>query len=238
MIKAVLLDLDGTVYEGNRLITGADEAIRIMRDRGLKVIFCTNNSSRPRNRIAKKIEKMGIPCEKGDVVSSGFIATEYAKSLGTDRLYLCGSDDLRKEFIKNDIHMCEPEDCETLIIGMDTDFDYGKMTMGVRAALHAERIVICNKDRLFPTESGPKPGSGAIVASILSAVDRKEDTILGKPGTAMMKYISETTGFGADEMVVIGDSPGSDGAMAKAYDSTFICVSPEHPLIDAVTRLP
>ena len=31
VIKAILLDLDGTVYNGNKMIDGADKAIKNMR---------------------------------------------------------------------------------------------------------------------------------------------------------------------------------------------------------------
>lgn len=232
MIKAVLLDLDGTVYEGTRLIPGADEAVDIMRDMGLKVIFCTNNSSRPRSKIASKLRGMGIPCEEGDVVSSGFMAMEYAREHGLRKVYLCGSNELRMEFIENGIDICDAESCENLIIGMDSTYDYEKMTLGVRAALRAERIIICNRDRLYPAEDGLRPGSGAIVSSILSAAGRTEDVILGKPCTAMMEYVSRTISLSADEMLVIGDSAESDGAMASAYGSGSALVGNDLSLLE------
>lgn len=237
MIKAVLLDLDGTVYEGTRLIPGTDEAIRVMREKGLKVVFCTNNSSKSRISIAKKLVGMGIPCGKEDVVSSGFIAIEYAKNLKESKICLSGSDEIRGEFVKNGISLCEPEECEILIIGMDIEFDYPKMTYAVRAALNAKKIIVCNKDRLFPTETGPKPGSGAIVGSILSAVDREEDLILGKPNTPMLEFISKTMGFEPEEMLMVGDTPSSDGAMAESYGSRFLLVSPERTVYDSIDEL-
>ena len=88
-IKAVILDLDGTVYEGNRLIDGADSAIEFMRRKGLKVIFCSNNSSRPAADIAKKLNSMGIPCTEEDVISSGSLAVRYAIDNHLEKVYFC-----------------------------------------------------------------------------------------------------------------------------------------------------
>ncbi len=238
MIKAAILDLDGTVYEGSRLIEGADTAIAEMRRKGIKVIFCTNNSSRPAADISEKLNSMGIPCDVDDVVSSASLALRYASDYHLEKVYFCGSDKMRNEFVKNGIALCRPEECRNLIIGMDTEYNYQKMTQGVRAALKAERIIICNEDRLYPAEDGVKPGCGAMVHSILSVTQKKYDVILGKPGTAMMSFISEKFGFGPEEMMVIGDTETSDVAMADAYGSPSLLIGKDiRSLKDAPLKL-
>ena len=238
MIKAVILDLDGTVYEGNRLIDGADTAIEYMRSKGLKVIFCSNNSSRPAADIAKKLNSMGIPCTEEDVVSSGSLAVRYAIDNHLEKVYFCGSDKMREEFQKNGIDLCRPEECRNLIIGMDTEFDYAKMTAGVRAALAAERILVCNVDGLYPAEDGVKPGCGAMVSSILSVTKRDYDIILGKPGTMMISFISERYGFSAEEMIVIGDGVDSDIAMANSYGSPSLLIGEDICLLKDIISSP
>jgi len=42
MIAGYLLDLDGTVYRGERLITGADQAIETLRKRGRRIVVLSN----------------------------------------------------------------------------------------------------------------------------------------------------------------------------------------------------
>ena len=44
--RHVLLDLDGVVYRGRSLVTGADETIDAVRRDGIRVTFITNNASR------------------------------------------------------------------------------------------------------------------------------------------------------------------------------------------------
>ena len=41
-IKYILMDLDGTVYFGSKLIPGANEAIEFFRNNGKKIYFTTN----------------------------------------------------------------------------------------------------------------------------------------------------------------------------------------------------
>ena len=39
MFKGFIFDLDGTVYRGDSLIPGADRVIRLLREKGKKVVF-------------------------------------------------------------------------------------------------------------------------------------------------------------------------------------------------------
>ncbi|MEW6216747.1 MAG: HAD family hydrolase, partial [Candidatus Bipolaricaulota bacterium] len=41
-VDGYILDLDGTVYLGERLIPGAERAVAQLRDRGRKVVFLSN----------------------------------------------------------------------------------------------------------------------------------------------------------------------------------------------------
>ncbi|GAA0389516.1 hypothetical protein GCM10009541_35780 [Micromonospora gifhornensis] len=45
-IRAVLLDLEGTLYANRRVIGGASDAIAELRERGLGVRFLTNTDSK------------------------------------------------------------------------------------------------------------------------------------------------------------------------------------------------
>jgi ribonucleotide monophosphatase NagD (HAD superfamily) len=45
-----VLDLDGTLYVGSRVVPGASEAVRWLCDQGLTVRFCTTPTRFPRPR--------------------------------------------------------------------------------------------------------------------------------------------------------------------------------------------
>lgn len=50
-IQAVLFDLDGTVYVGEQLISGADNVINDVLNQQKQVAFLTNNSTKTREDI-------------------------------------------------------------------------------------------------------------------------------------------------------------------------------------------
>ena len=65
--KAVLLDLDGTLWEEGAPIPGALEAVARLRDDGRIVRFLTNSTGRTRERLAERLRGMGFACEAGEV---------------------------------------------------------------------------------------------------------------------------------------------------------------------------
>lgn len=223
-VKVILLDLDGTVYQGNRLIDGADVFIEKMRSSGLRILFCTNNSSKSRSSVARKLVGLGIPCTEEDVISSGFMAVQYVVSSDLKKVYVSGTEEFRMEFQRCGVDLVDESEADNLVLSMDIDFNYSKMTKAVRAALKSKKIIICNRDKLFPKEDGVYPGCGAIVASVLFCSDRDADVVLGKPNTYMLEYVSKITECSADKMIVIGDSLESDIAMAEAYGSRSILI--------------
>ena len=60
-VKAVFLDLDGTIYLGGNLISASRIFIK-MQEQGVQGYFLSNNSSRSVDQYVAKLHKMNIPC--------------------------------------------------------------------------------------------------------------------------------------------------------------------------------
>ena len=59
-IKGYLIDLDGTLYVGDRLIDGARDFVHRLRDRKIPHAFVTNITSRPRSHVLSRIRQKGL----------------------------------------------------------------------------------------------------------------------------------------------------------------------------------
>ena len=227
MIKAVLLDLDGTVYNGSILIDGAKEAVDSIRDRGIRLFFFTNNSGRSRKAIVDKLTGMGIGCSQDDVISSAYVCARYLKDNNIDNVYVSGSDGLRQEIGMCGISMVGPESPDAVVIGMDADFDYQKMTEAVNAVVRSKILIACNRDRVFPCSRGLCPGCGAMVASIEHCSGKKADVTIGKPERTMFDHVIGMLGIQADEALVVGDTYDSDILMAERCGAPYYFIRPE-----------
>ena len=91
-IKAVFLDLDGTIYLGGQLIPGALEFLNRCDEQGVKRFFLSNNSSRSVDQYVKKLEAMGIPATPEDVLLSTHDCIAWLKRNNITETYCVGTE--------------------------------------------------------------------------------------------------------------------------------------------------
>ena len=108
-IKAVLFDLDGTLYLGNQLVDGVADVLNGLADHDLKPLYVTNNSSKSRKQLLQKLTGMGIRLELRQIYGAGYAAAVYAKEQGFRKIFCIGTQGLRDELEGVGIHACEDE---------------------------------------------------------------------------------------------------------------------------------
>lgn len=227
-IKVVMFDLDGTVYYGSKIIPGANEAIHFFRNQGKSVFFTTNNSTKTRAQIFERLRGMGIDCNLGEVLTSGFLAALYALKNGLEDLYVFGSQDLRQELEEAGVSVCQDESASNLLIGYDPAMTYEGLTTAVRVAMGANRVMACNRERVYPGERAlPMPGCGAMTAPVEWCANRECDVIIGKPSTTMVKLVCDEVDAEASEVLVIGDTYETDILMARRASCRSILIGGE-----------
>ena len=227
-LQAAVFDLDGTVYYGNDLIPGAKETISFFREKGLRVLFATNNSGRTRSSLTRKLNRLGIECVEDDVYNSGYVAVRFVEERGLKNIYVVGSAPFKEEMAQVS-NMTDEEHADTLVVGIDLEFDYEEMTRAIRAALRADTIIYCNQDMTYLGEGGKVfPGSGAMTSVITNCSGKEPDYVVGKPFTPMFELISRNTGIPCDKMVMIGDSYGSDVGFARNAGAEAIFIGEGH----------
>ena len=225
-VKAVLFDLDGTLYYGDKAADGAVDTVRAMRERGLRVFFLTNNSTRMREQICRKLNGMDIPCSCDEVFTSGYTAALYAKKERLPNVYIFGSADLKREFEQCGVNVADEASAENLVIGYDPNFSYDGLTAALNVALKSRMMISCNSERRFPGNNARlMPGCGAMVASIEHCSGRKSDYIIGKPNTLMIDMLCEIYGYSSDELLVVGDTYESDILMANRKGVQSVLIS-------------
>ena len=79
-IKCLLLDMDGTVYLGDRPIGGVGRTLSALRERGIRLIFLTNNSSKTEDLYREKLARLGLWDDRDAVYTSGMAACAYLKA--------------------------------------------------------------------------------------------------------------------------------------------------------------
>lgn len=219
------IDLDGTLYFGKNIAPGANEFIRYLREK-YKIAFFTNNSSQNNNEVLDKLNGMGIECSSDEIHTSATATVSYLKESGLDNIYAIGSDSFRDELKSNGFRIVDNASADNLVVGLDTEFNYHKISNALLILLNGGKFIVCNEDSSFPVgQNRYMPGCGAIVGAIASSANKKPDYIVGKPNTYMLSKISRANKVKNYEIVVVGDSIESDIQMALNYNCKGVLIN-------------
>ena len=85
-VDGLLIDLDGTVYQGSAPIPGAVDAIRRLDEAGIPVLFTTNTSRKPRRAVVEGLVALGIHIEPDRVLTAPVAAARWLASEGLRRI--------------------------------------------------------------------------------------------------------------------------------------------------------
>ena len=207
-LKALVIDLDGTVYRGTTLIQGADEAIATLCA-AYDLYFLTNNSTRSRREVARRLSDLGIACTEQQLITSGYAAAKYIRDqYPKSRVYVIGEQGLVDELREQHLTICE-EDCDCVLIGLDKAFSYTKLHNALHFLLQGAVFIATNTDPFLVTSTGIKPGAGAIVAAIETA-SGKHPMVTGKPGSFMRALILTMVNVQPQEILIVGDNLATD----------------------------
>ncbi|MNN06203.1 putative hydrolase YutF [compost metagenome] len=207
--KAYLIDLDGTLYHGSRIIPGAAQLISELKARGIPHLFVTNNSSRTPGDVARHLQAMGIPAEEQEVCTSAVAGAQYIASIEPGaKVAPIGETGLLHALHEAGLTV-EKENPDFVIQGIDRSFTYETLTQATRWISSGARYVLTNPDLLLPSQEGLMPGAGSISASIKAATGVEPVTI-GKPSSILMNFAIDRLGLRNEEVAVIGDNMLTD----------------------------
>lgn len=219
---AFLLDLDGVVWRGEALVGRADEAIARLRELGKGVVFVTNNSSRTPRDYVMKLMRFKIPTSNPDVVTSGHVVVEELRRIGLepgDKVWVLGGEGLVR-LITHDriVPLSDPKqasEAKALVVGWNPRATFEDVRVAADLARSGIPFIASNADATYPTERGFLPGTGAILAAIVTA-SGVEPEVVGKPKPALFRLALERAGVPAHRALFVGDRPETDVVGAKA----------------------
>ena len=170
-IKLFVLDMDGTIYLGDKILPGAIEFVHTARRMGKKVVFFTNNASKNPNNYVEKLNRMGFGATREDVVTAGDVTIEYLKRNRPDEaVYLVGTPALHNSFEEAGIQISE--NANIVVSSFDTTLTYEKLVISCDLIRNGADFYCTHPDFNCPTENGFIPDSGAIAALITASTNK------------------------------------------------------------------
>lgn len=222
-IDGVMCDLDGVLYRGDRPITGAADAVESLRAKGVRFLFCTNNSRSTVAQYVDRLSALGVPARPDEILTSAVVTAEELARRGRagDVALVVGGPGIVEALGGAGIDVTD-HDPALVVVGWDPEFTYERMRAAAAAVRAGATLIATNADATFPAPDGLVPGAGAILASIETAAGVPAE-VMGKPHRPMMDAAARRLD-GCRRIAAIGDRPDTDLAGGTARGWTTILV--------------
>lgn len=209
--KLVILDLDGVVYLGDKVISGAEEAVRALIEAGLGIRYMTNNSYRTRRAYTRKLRRLGIPARESEIYTSGYLTARQLarKGVAGKSAFVIGGPGLRQELELVGLELVSGPPADYVVTGFDPRFSYVKLAKAYQCYLDGAKLVASNKDRSFPSDEGPRPAGGTVAAALEHCCGARAK-VYGKPQASSLLQIVREAGVEKASAVMIGDRLDTD----------------------------
>ena len=219
-IKALIIDMDGVLWRAEAPIGDLANTFERIRERGLKFVFATNNSTKTPEQYVERLAKFGVGVEPWQVITSsqaaaGAVAQKFPR--GT-KVFMVGGDGVRTALEERGFEIVPVENAmqaQVFVMGIDRDVNFQKISEATLLVRNGIPFYATNADKTFPTPRGEIPGSGAWL-SIITMATGVEPIVAGKPFSTLMELSLEKLGASNEESLVVGDRLETDIAAGQA----------------------
>ena len=218
-MRGILFDMDGVLYNSDRLIPGAVETVAWLRRRGVPLLFVTNTTSRGRGGLVEKLCRFKIAATEADILTPAVAAAEWlrAKCEGPVALFLRPS--TRAEFAGLPLLADDAESGAAYVVIGDLGelWNFRTLNRAFRLLHHnpEAKLLALGMTRYWLASDGISLDVAPFVAALQHATGR-EPIIFGKPAARFFLAAAERLGLVAAEVLMIGDDIHADVAGAQA----------------------
>lgn len=218
-----LIDMDGVLYRGSRLIPGADRFIHALQAAGAPFMFVTNNSQRTRRDVVTKLRGLGIQVGEEHVFTCAMATARFlARQKPGGTAFVIGEGGLLTALHRNGYSIVD-KDPDYVVVGEGRTLNFEMMEQAQRFILGGAKLVATNLDPHCPSLGGTRPGCGAIVAMLERASGIQAFSV-GKPSPIILLGAMRELGLDPDHTVMIGDTMDTDilGGVQLGFHSILV----------------
>jgi len=216
MIRGVLLDLAGVVYDGDQVLPGAIGAIARLHAAGLPLRFVTNTTTKTKQALLARLTRLGLDEElftPGEA-ARGWLTEHHA----TPELLV--HPDLEEEFAGLPDH-----ERRAVVVGDAGEaFTYDNLNRAFRALIDGADLLALAKNRTFKGDDGKLSLDAGAFVTALEYATGKEAIVLGKPSPDFFGSALASMGCAPEQAVMVGDDAEADvaGSLKAGFASALL----------------
>ncbi|HOP58481.1 MAG TPA: HAD-IIA family hydrolase [Bacteroidales bacterium] len=207
--RGFIIDMDGVIYHGNRLLPGVTAFIEWMENNGKEYLFLTNSSERTPKELHEKLKRLGLKVNEDHFYTSALATAGFlASQTPNGSAFIIGDAGLIHALYSAGYTMNNVNP-DYVVVGETHGYNFEKIEIAVNLVMKGARLIGTNSDVSGPIENGITPSTKALIAPIEIATGKKA-YFVGKPNPLMMRIALKNLGVKREEAVVIGDRMDTD----------------------------
>jgi HAD superfamily hydrolase (TIGR01458 family) len=197
-VGGLLVDLDGTLYVGEKPVEGAREAIGRLRSSGLALRYVTNTTRKPRRAVREHLQALGFEVDEAEI----FTPARAAVGMIGDKSCFPLVDESLLEDLKG-VAFDENRPDYVLVGDLGEGFTYCRLNAAFRRLTDSAQLLALQKNRYWRAEEGLSLDAGPFVAA-LEYASGKSATVVGKPERNFFRLALKDMGLESQEVGLKG----------------------------------
>lgn len=207
--EGFIIDMDGVIYHGNKLLPGVTEFLKWLEDSGKKYLFLTNSPERTPKELHEKMKRLGITIGEEHFYTSALATASFLSNQNpSGSAYIIGDAGLIHAMysVGYTVNNVNPD---YVVVGDTHSYNFEKIELAVNLVIKGAKLIGTNPDISGPVENGITPSTKALIAPIEIASGKKA-YFVGKPNPLMMRSALKRLGVKREDTIVIGDRMDTD----------------------------
>ena len=207
--KTYLIDMDGVLVHGQRVIPGAVEFIQRLQNGGHKYLVLTNNPRFTQVDLQHRLQSIGIEIGTEHIYSSALATAAFVQQQQPNgSAYVIGDTGLYQALADVGYTLTDYNP-DYVILGETDTYPYDKIARATRLIQQGVPFLATNPDPNGPSEDGIVPACGAVAAMVETATGYSP-YFVGKPNPLMMRSALRYLDEHSENAVMIGDRMDTD----------------------------
>lgn len=207
--KNFLIDMDGVLIQGKRLIPGADLFIQTLKEKKIPFLVLTNNSLYTQKDLSYRLSTFGLEIPAEQIFTSAMATANFIQSQVPDgTAFVIGESGLT-EAIHQVGYVVTDNNPDYVVLGETFTYHYEHITKGIRLIMDGALFIGTNPDTTGPTDKGISPAAGAM-AALMQSASGKAPFFVGKPNPFMMRSALNYLGAHSEDTIMMGDRMDTD----------------------------
>ena len=220
--KAILIDLDGTLYSGDQPIHGSNDTLQFLADANIPFCFITNTTRMIKSDLATMLNTMGLLVDANNICTAPEASAIYCRNKRYKKIMLVVPDkNMEKDFHDFNLVTNNPDAIILGDLGQKLTFDL--LNKMFNLVMDGAELIAMHKNRYWNSGHGFTLDAGPIVAALEDATGINA-IVVGKPSIYLFKLASQQWNFNKSEILMVGDDIWADIGGARNANMPSVLV--------------